>query len=150
MDKRRKSRVGVNSLSRSDLPSSPEFGKHFGLIWFVGMEVLAVVSIAGYFHREKISKTVSAKDWSTDLKGLSRKPYWKDTETSNIVKQWEETDSFSQILPTEPVSKARAGTKETDRLTIGSGASSCLHIIQGTPVLRPTAICPAHFVYALP
>ncbi|KAJ0890906.1 hypothetical protein HanRHA438_Chr09g0429001 [Helianthus annuus] len=32
-----------------------------------------------------------------------------------------------------------------DGLTMGSGASSCLHMIHGTPVFRPTAIFAAHF-----
>jgi len=30
--------------------------------------------------------------------------------------------------------------KRDEWLTIGSGASSCLHITHGTPVFRPTAI----------
>lgn len=35
-------------------------------------------------------------------------------------------------------------------LTIGSGASSCLHMTHGTPVPSPKAICAAHFEYAFP
>lgn len=33
------------------------------------------------------------------------------------------------------------------KLTIGSGASSCLHIIHGTPVSCAKAIFAAHLVY---
>jgi len=35
-------------------------------------------------------------------------------------------------------------------LTIGSGASSCAHITQGTEVLRETAVDAAHFTYNSP
>jgi len=35
-------------------------------------------------------------------------------------------------------------------LTTGSGASGCLHITHGTPVLRPTAIFAAHSTYCDP
>lgn len=35
-------------------------------------------------------------------------------------------------------------------VTTGSGASDCLHIIQGTPVWSATAICAAHLTYGGP
>jgi len=43
---------------------------------------------------------------------------------------------------------SEAAKKILRLLTTGSGASSCLHITQGTPVFNPTAIFAAQFVYA--
>lgn len=40
--------------------------------------------------------------------------------------------------------------ERTKYRTTGSGASFCMHITHGTPVLSPTAIVPAHWMYRVP
>lgn len=44
----------------------------------------------------------------------------------------------------------KSAKESVEMITMGSGASSCLHMIHGTPVWSPVAILAAHFVYDLP
>lgn len=65
-----------------------------------------------------------------------------------IIHKYRQSDSRKQLNKISKVKKRKEETKLCFRiLTTGSGASSSLHMTQGTPVSSPTAIFAAQVAY---